>query len=121
MNTSTTTATQALPLDDISYWIATKDGKLEYTGPGHIIRIRGLRHVCTATFANGYRCACKLAYQPGELDICLLTDYEFTALIDRHLPSTIPTVEADEWRRGFILGWVITWESPSYNGEGEDE
>jgi hypothetical protein len=122
MNMLATSIDQMIPVDDSKYWIF-RDDKLEYDGPGKIIWIHGLRLACTIAFADGYHCACKVAGQWDILDLYLPTDFELTALINQHLPATVPTAQVNEWRRGFVLGWVMMWESPNFeeidrNGKG---
>ena len=56
----------------------------------------------------------------------MLTDQEFTALISRELPATLPEGAVAPWKHGFIFGWCLTWHTQPLMDEetdayGEDE
>ena len=56
----------------------------------------------------------------------ILTDQEFTSLLARELPTTLPEGAIASWKRGFIFGWCLTWHSQPLlleeaGAHGEDE
>jgi hypothetical protein len=68
--------------------------------------------VDSRAFAYGFRCARALCQQLPDGAWLIATDIEFSALITQHLPPELLAHDEQEWRRGFIAGWVITWLEP---------
>lgn len=67
---------------------------------------------CCPVFASGYHTGYRLSVERLEGGVAILTDYEFTRIINQYMPSGIPDDLVDEWRSAFIYGWVIGYHCP---------
>ena len=81
-----------------------------YKGKHGEIRLPGLLWVsCDAAFAQGFWHGRALLLEREDGEWYVLTDGEFTDLIDQQLPTMIPAAAIASWKRGFIFGWCLTW------------
>ena len=91
-------------------WSLDEWGEWRYKGESGKIGLPGMqRLICDAAVAQGFWRGRELLMQKRLADYQLLSDHEFTALIDQHQPQTLPAEVAQGWRSGFILGWTLTW------------
>ena len=125
-------STEPLPAmaqpQDQSDWTVDEDFNfLRYKGQRGEIRIPGALWMgCDAAFAQGFWRGRVLMCEREDGNWFVLTDQEFTHLIDQHLPAGLPAVAIAPWKRGFIFGWCMTWYHQPFLDEeaqayGEDE
>jgi hypothetical protein len=79
--------------------------------------------ISSFAYADGYKAGYVACGREMDKDVSVaLTDPEFTQQIDRIIPAMLALVEHQEWRKGFILGWVMVWcEAASHPDEDDEE
>ncbi|HZU01315.1 MAG TPA: hypothetical protein VFA10_16720 [Ktedonobacteraceae bacterium] len=94
-------------------WVRDAQGRLRYAGPrGEIQMPDTTWMIVERTFADGFRCGRSLCQQQPDGTWLIATDTEFSALIAQHQPQALSAHDSQEWQRGFMFGWVMTWYEP---------